>query len=308
MLMEGKLQQIKRLESRPRSQNLLWNPMWCSAIWWYRRMLQAMKIFDSALITTINHQGKDLLLMHMVHGRSTLQVIIIWGSKPLERSQWSHCWEDPGGGYRDAISVCTVLSKLYTSSGLFVFLENKGWLSEWHYTLLLGADVEVSQHMCNVVFLLHNKKNELSTARSFPMFIRSSHEMEPFATPHPWHLQWSQCDHIHKTMWSFDSSFVASIKKLLNKQSMCWWFEVPWYPCDVSITNFRQLCGFNITSIHAYIQQMIHECSVFIDKCPIKLVNCWSGPGREPVYENSCSPPWNGCCWVLFTCSSCLWR
>ena len=136
----------------------------------------------------------------------------------------------------------------------------------------------------------------MNWARPFPMFIRSSHEMEPFATPHPWHLQWSQCDHIHKTMWSFDSSFVASIKKLLNRQSICRWFEVPWHSCDVSITNFRKLCDFSITSKHVYTQQMIHECSVFIDKCPIKLVNCWSGPGRQPVYENSCSPPWNGCC------------
>ena len=31
--------------------------------------------------------------------------------------------------------------------------------------------------------------------------------------------------------------FVVILKKLLNKQSSCWWFEAPWHSCVVTVMN-----------------------------------------------------------------------
>ena len=35
-------------------------------------------------------------------------------------------------------------------------------------------------------------------------------------------------------MRASDIFFVVSLKKLLQKQSRCWWFETPWCACDVT--------------------------------------------------------------------------
>ena len=36
-------------------------------------------------------------------------------------------------------------------------------------------------------------------------------------------------------VWRFNVFFVVSQNKLLKKQSGCWWFEMPWRSCDVTV-------------------------------------------------------------------------
>ena len=33
----------------------------------------------------------------------------------------------------------------------------------------------------------------------------------------------------------FDVFFVVSLNMLLNKQSSCWWFEMPWHSCNITV-------------------------------------------------------------------------
>ena len=40
-------------------------------------------------------------------------------------------------------------------------------------------------------------------------------------------------------MWSFDVSFVVELEKLLNKHLSCWWFEMPWCPCEVIVMHIE---------------------------------------------------------------------
>ena len=41
----------------------------------------------------------------------------------------------------------------------------------------------------------------------------------------------------------FDVLFDVSLNKPLNKHSNCRWFEAPWRPCDVTVTNILSYCG-----------------------------------------------------------------
>ena len=61
-----------------------------------------------------------------------------------------------------------------------------------------------------------------------------------------WSVMWettAPVDYPHKghAMWSFDISFVVSLKKLFNKQLSWEWFQIPWCSCDITMRVIRWL-------------------------------------------------------------------
>ena len=97
---------------------------------------------------------------------------------------------------------------------------------------------------------------------------------------------------------SNDIFFVASLDKLLNKQSGLWWFEKPWGSCGISVMpKHWNFCVNMDISIHC-------QRDIFIDRQEVILVpTIWNQP-HQSIWK---SPPY----WLRqpckFTCEL-QWR
>ena len=76
-------------------------------------------------------------------------------------------------------------------------------------------------------------------------------------------IHWSLVDSPHKgpMMQSFDVFFDASMKKLLNQQLSCWWFEMPCSSCD-----------FTIMDSGPYQPSMVWYCQVARIVCHVNIL------------------------------------
>ena len=75
----------------------------------------------------------------------------------------------------------------------------------------------------------------------------------------------------------FDGCFAVCLNKLLNN---CWWFDMPWHPCDMIIIVMMRERGPSLTS-HHWIQVTHHNTSVLQVSSGCKLR--YSG-----LYESLC--------------------
>ena len=76
----------------------------------------------------------------------------------------------------------------------------------------------------------------------------------------------STIDLFHKAsvMHSSDASFVIHLNKLLNRQSSCQWFQMPWCSCDITVMMIILLSlhiSAIITEIHTTRQPYLHDAA-----------------------------------------------
>ena len=71
----------------------------------------------------------------------------------------------------------------------------------------------------------------------------------------------STIDLLHKAsvMHSSDASFVIHLNKMLNRQSSCQWFQMPWCSCDITVMMII-LLSLHISAIMTNAQPDSHTC------------------------------------------------
>ena len=81
--------------------------------------------------------------------------------------------------------------------------------------------------------------------------------------------------HKGSVMRSLDDLFVFSLKKPLNKQSICWWFEGLWWSCNNPVV-------FDSLTIGSHVSSTIHKAAklpwIFLG-APLKVNG---GSGKYP--------------------------
>ena len=111
-------------------------------------------------------------------------------------------------------------------------------MSSWHlYTVYnITPDVVFSSWYNAWSVSTHDLHDEIMTWKYFPErnpAIESSSLLDSF--PENISMSWQQLSvgSSHKVwvMWSFDATLVVGLKKLLNKQLNCQWWEMPWWWC-----------------------------------------------------------------------------
>ena len=99
-------------------------------------------------------------------------------------------------------------------------------------------------------------------------------------------------------MESFNIFFVVNLNKLSNKQSSCWWFEMPWHSCDIINTlrprqNGRHFADDTLKTIflNENIRILIKISLKFVPDVPINnipalvQIMAWHRPGDKPLSE-----------------------
>ena len=84
----------------------------------------------------------------------------------------------------------------------------------------------------------------------------------------------------------FWCAHVISLNKLLNKQSISWWFETPWRTCNVNVT-LRNYFGFAMKIYSLYLFTMCTE-SVYTEKTWTTRICMFNIPASISGYAIFC--------------------
>ena len=101
-------------------------------------------------------------------------------------------------------------------------------------------------------------------------FVRANHQS----------LAGSPWPHKGPVMWSFDIYFVVSPNKLLIKQLICRWFEMPWRSCGVSVMLMASLGSVWLIGCYCFQErlglQTVGESIPMCAKCGKCFTRMWS--------------------------------
>ena len=135
--------------------------------------------------------------------------------------------------------------------------ENKyQWNFKQNIFVHTNYETEMSSAKWRPFCLASNEHNVIVIDATVPsvrlmsmLFMKASCHGKAFHNTGPFvrGIPWLPVDFPHKESFEF---FVVSLKKLLDVQSTCRWFERPWHSCGMSVM------------IHlAYIMNDIHRCN-----------------------------------------------
>ena len=129
--------------------------------------------------------------------------------------------------------------------------------------ILFGADLMRKLNMySNVLRVVYNKHDEFMSCKCFT---------------HCWPLmesiQQSLVDFPHKILarWSFYVFLAVSLYKLLNKQSSCLWFDMPWCSCDIMVMQCLRVLFSDYKAVHYFHLKYSLELELFTKKAMWKV-------------------------------------
>ena len=149
---------------------------------------------------------------------------------------------------------CQIMPTVTTNMTMFYSLKLSYWLPNHWRSFRNCTDF---QDVCTILPQLHVPTLPFSTIFQITE-IGTSRSAQCDLGLRLWclnmeHCYWPFVRGIHQSLVNFHHEgrehwhFHTSLNMLLNKRSRCWWFEMPWYACDVTVMenwelSWCQLC------------------------------------------------------------------